>query len=354
MRAIVLVSLLLGLALPAHAGDGLLEISQTCAVSTGCFPGDAAGFPVTIVGGVGSSYILTSDLQVPNENTRAIQISAAGTSLDLGGFAIRGVTSCSGSPVTCSPAGSGNGVAVVPFTLSGVRVANGSIIGMGSHGISLGASAVVEGVRALSNGGTGIGGGDSMIARGNVSQLNGLSGVFGSRGSVLTENTVNDNGGPGLACGNGCVIASNTIGQNGSNGVICGDACNVAGNTASENGSTGIQAAADANIRKNTVKGNIGTGIVCTFGCSVSGNTLEGNGSGVAPFGFGIQIDSGSHVFGNTIRNHPQLGVSGLNPEFGYRGNVLTGNNGGNANQQVGSFGTDLGGNLCGSPVACP
>ena len=33
---------------PVRAGDGVLEISQTCAIETGCFTGDTPGFPVTI------------------------------------------------------------------------------------------------------------------------------------------------------------------------------------------------------------------------------------------------------------------------------------------------------------------
>ena len=43
-----LVLLFLVLATPALASDGVLEINQTCAVQTGCFTGDTAGFPVTI------------------------------------------------------------------------------------------------------------------------------------------------------------------------------------------------------------------------------------------------------------------------------------------------------------------
>ena len=40
--------LLVALAGPAFAVDGVAEINQTCAVNTGCFAGDFAGFPVTI------------------------------------------------------------------------------------------------------------------------------------------------------------------------------------------------------------------------------------------------------------------------------------------------------------------
>jgi hypothetical protein len=48
MRRLMLILLLLLFATPALAVDGVLEINQTCAVQTGCFAGDTAGFPVTI------------------------------------------------------------------------------------------------------------------------------------------------------------------------------------------------------------------------------------------------------------------------------------------------------------------
>ena len=53
--ALVLLS-----ASPALAVDGVLEINQVCADKTGCFSGDAAGFPVTI--GTAGSYRLTGNL----------------------------------------------------------------------------------------------------------------------------------------------------------------------------------------------------------------------------------------------------------------------------------------------------
>src|SRR5690606_10202060 len=70
-----------GLAAPAPAADGVIEINQTCAKQTGCFDNDTANFPVTIDGKAGKSYRLTSDLVVPDENTTAIRISADDVSI---------------------------------------------------------------------------------------------------------------------------------------------------------------------------------------------------------------------------------------------------------------------------------
>ena len=47
---------------PSFASDGVVEINQTCAITTGCFAGDASGFPVTIqatpTGPAGGSYLI--------------------------------------------------------------------------------------------------------------------------------------------------------------------------------------------------------------------------------------------------------------------------------------------------------
>jgi hypothetical protein len=76
MRHWMLLLLVLIFATPALAVDGVLEINQACAVQTGCFAGDTAGFPVTIDGGVGKSYRLTANLVVPDVETTAIEVRA--------------------------------------------------------------------------------------------------------------------------------------------------------------------------------------------------------------------------------------------------------------------------------------
>jgi hypothetical protein len=70
MRACLLLLLLLVVASRAVAIDGVLEINQTCAVNTGCFAGDAPGFPVTI--SATGSYELTSNLTATANNTDGI------------------------------------------------------------------------------------------------------------------------------------------------------------------------------------------------------------------------------------------------------------------------------------------
>ena len=81
LRAIpVSLVVLLSSVTSLHAGEGVLEINQACAVNpvTGCFSGDAPGFPVTIDGSAGRSYLLTGDLVIPDPDTSGISISASG------------------------------------------------------------------------------------------------------------------------------------------------------------------------------------------------------------------------------------------------------------------------------------
>ena len=70
------------------AGEGALEINQTCALYKGCFAGDEAGFPVTIT--EPGSYILTSSLEV-TRNADGIFIDGDTATLDLNGFGLKPV-----------------------------------------------------------------------------------------------------------------------------------------------------------------------------------------------------------------------------------------------------------------------
>ena len=89
----------------SFASDGVLEINQAC-VATGCFAGDAAGFPVRVT--QAGSYIFTSDLDVRGEanpeDVNAVEVQTSdpeGVVIDLNGFRIIGPTNCPGTPQTC-------------------------------------------------------------------------------------------------------------------------------------------------------------------------------------------------------------------------------------------------------------
>lgn len=298
IRPLALLSMLL--APPAFADGGVLEINQACAVLTGCFPGDAAGFPVTINGNAGRSYRLTGDLIVPNANTNGIQISSDDVGIDLNNFSIRGPAVCSGTPLTCTPAGTGSGISASLQT--GISVRDGAIRGMGSFGVSLGEQAQVSGVRARSNG---------------------ASGIDVSVGSTVTESAAYQNGAAGISSRNGSVISGNTAYMNRSSGIFATNGVTVSGNSAYLNGSDGINVAA---------------------GSTVSGNTTYDN------EGDGIQSSSGAIVAGNSTRFNTGFGLN-LGTQSGYRENAISSNTAGTV---TGTSFVNLGNNVCNGSTACP
>jgi hypothetical protein len=208
------------LVLVAHPGlavDGVVEINQSCATNGGCFSGDTTGFPVSIDGSAGRSYRLTSDLVVGDENTDAIGIAAPSISIDLNGFEIVRAA-CANDQANCSAvSGSGSGIEVDSSTRRGCSVYGGSITAMGQFGVLLGEQGQIRNVRA---------------------RWNGLTGIGADAGSLIEGNTAYGNGGAGIACGDDCLIRHNTSRGNGGAGIIPGVGSGYVGNVVSDNSST--------------------------------------------------------------------------------------------------------------------
>ncbi|HRG15904.1 MAG TPA: hypothetical protein PLB00_07900 [Pseudomonadota bacterium] len=120
------------LAGPAIA-EGEFEIDQAC-VATGCFPGDAPGFPITLVND--GAYRLTSDIAVSGGlAVNGIEITARRVDLDLGGFSVQGGGECILNPdLQCSGAAAGRGI-VQSSAGTLLRIHDGAVVGMGSGGI---------------------------------------------------------------------------------------------------------------------------------------------------------------------------------------------------------------------------
>jgi len=172
-RIASMVALVTGLPLLAIAGNGQIEINQTCAIQTGCSTGDAPGFPVDIT--EPGSYVLTSDLNhnpATHGTTAIVRLLADDVSLDLNGFTIRSTSTCqSGS---CD-IGSVHGIDSSIADRASIR--NGRIVGVdgvcirvaseaniedvivshcGSLGISVGGNSIVQDCRVTSTGRTGL------------------------------------------------------------------------------------------------------------------------------------------------------------------------------------------------------
>jgi hypothetical protein len=198
------------LATHSLASDGVLEINETCAYLTGCFPGDAPLLPVTIT--AEGKYRLTSNLPVGGANVTAIEVAhGPAVDIDLNGFVIQGIASCLGIPATsCGPAGSGVGVSGG----NDVSVHDGTIRGMGNDGIRLSWSAHVENVNVVFSVGAGIRVGQGSLVRGSMVASNGGRGISADLEARILDNLVSGNGLAGIHALSG-VVTNNSSARNG-------------------------------------------------------------------------------------------------------------------------------------------
>ena len=278
----------------ASGAPGQLEINATCAVQTGCFPGDAPGYPVTISSS--GAYRLTSSLlqtEIPGFSTpqTAIQISADGVDLDLGGFRI----ACSSAILgTCS--GGGHGVLV---SGKAARIRNGSIDGMPGSGIyATSPGAVIEDMRVANSG---------------------LSGISTSTSARITRCTALSNGNSGISASGRSSITASVSEGNATRGIST-IASLVSGNVVTANLGDGIRAF-NSSIRDNQVSFNDGIGIDASIGSNLTGNVVIGNDD------VGADLGSSSVYRDNQFRNNGLGTVTG---------------------------GINAGGNACDDSLVCP
>ena len=256
---------LLALATPAMATDGVLEINHTCATSTGCFSGDTAGYPVRIDGSAGHSYTLTSDLAVTDVNTEVITVIASDVSIDLNGFEILGPVTCTGAGPTLSCSGFGGGSGIDASQGRSVSVRNGSVKGAGQYGVRVGRHGEVRNLRI---------------------RWSGIDGIVAGHGSIVSDNVSIQNAVNGIETGGGAVVSGNASRENGNDGIrVGGHGCLVRGNTSSLNGDDGVDSYGEALIHDNSLTENADYGLDADTPISgrvngFRGNFLEGNMTG--------------------------------------------------------------------------
>lgn len=330
MRNLLVFLLLVALFPPASAfaAEGVLEINQTCAVETGCFPGDAAGYPVEITSS--GSYRLTSDLTGIAANIDGILLSSARITIDLNGFSLVGFAlgSGTGNGIT----GSGTNGSVAGFA----TIENGAIRGFRALGIALaGATGVrLDRVTLDFNAGGGVHLGDEAQ-------------VVGSRFS--------DNGGvdvlrAGVRAGDSALIRDNVVNGSGGSGIVVGLASTASDNTASANGSVGILAGSGSTVSNNATSGNGADGINGDDGVTIIANASFDNGDATIPaFDDGIQCGAGCLVRENTTRDNTGQGINFISSGSAYSDNVISGNTAGTV-----LGGTNAGGNVCNGSLTCP
>ena len=280
---LLLVGASLALASPADAVDGVIEINHEKALMGGVTPTDGAGYPVLIDVSGSGSYRLTSNLIVPDENTNGIEVNgyADTVTIDLNGFAILGSTSCTGTPLVCSPTGSGDGIRASSF-IGGVVVANGTIRGMGRDGISVsGKGARIEAVRAISNGARGIAAGSAYVVSSSSAGYNGSWGISGYAG-VVSNSAAYDNGSNGIHVSNS-TVQGNVTTSNGGSG-LWGGQNSAQANVAVSNGGDGIYCT-NCTVIKDRMSVNTGFGLTGSWATGYGGNTIVNNVAGTVSGG---------------------------------------------------------------------
>ena len=241
------------------------------------------------------SYVLASDITgVGTVDT--IIIAASDVTLDLNGFAIRGVT------------GSASGIELA-LNVENVAVRNGTITGH-SAGIdaSLSRNCRFEDLRLAENG-SGLFSGLNATVTGCTAYLNQFQGISVGLGSTVENCTAQENGQFGFQCTVGpSSFRGCTATRNGSNGfsAITIEGASYADCVAYQNGLNGFETGAGATVENCTATENDGEGFSLSLESVVRGCTAKANGIDTADDGF--DLGTGSVVSDSTAANNAGSG----------------------------------------------
>lgn len=231
------------LPLSAQAVDGVHEINHTCAVDTGCFLGDAAGYPVTITRS--GSYRLTGNLSrefaVGDVNDNRIEITANQVHLDLNGFGIVCAEVLFPGEDFCSGVADG-----IHSDSEAVTIENGTVKGWGGDGISLSENSVVRNVIVRLNQRWGIIAGRSTIVEGVSAFENRFDGINVGVESQVHRSTARENGQDGIDLSHGALLNESTSYDNGSDGIEASPGARISRCTTRSNTEFGLNLATDA------------------------------------------------------------------------------------------------------------
>jgi len=257
----------------AFAVDGVIEISQACALNTGCVTGDAPGYPVTL--NAPGSYRLTSNLSQSyiggiSTTVNAIQITSSDVHLDLGGFSI----SCT-APLGGSCGGSASGIVYAGLGLEGAVIEHGAIVGMPGSGIALELVGDVrlDDLRLGGNGADGASLGNGAMVSNVTASENGGNGIEVGAIARVADCISRDNGGDGIQSLSGTIISGCTVTQNTGDGIETSTASLVEGCSSFGNTGWGLKLALSSGYRGNVIYGN-GMGTVIS-GIQLGGNACE-------------------------------------------------------------------------------
>jgi hypothetical protein len=296
-------------AFSTFAADGQFKLAQTSSTT----------FPIIL--NSTASYVLTSNLMVPDPNVNAITISADNVTLDLNGHALIGP-------------GSGTGTGIYAIDKKNITVRNGTIRGFGYEGIYIHGSTAnnrVKDISAYDNGRNGI---EVLYATitNCTSSSNGALGIKATY-STITGCMAYDNSGLEGIWGkystiNSCTAISNEHnGIGGYNSTVTN--CTAYNNLCSSSNQSGIYAI-NSSVTNSTSYDNGKTGFDLTYATLIN-CTANSNGSD------GIYAWGKCHIVGNNCRDNEGYGINLVNSYSYVIKNSASNNTSGNFN----SVGTD-------------
>lgn len=294
-----------GLALPAGAVDGVIEINQASALAGGVTACDTPGFPVSLC--ASGAYRLTSNLQYPSTTASAIVATVSDVSIDLNGMTISGTNTC-----TTSPSG---------WVISCTQ--------------SSGPAAIQTSVRAV-------------VSNGRVKGAAGI-GILTLDGSALRNLQVTDCGWQGIQAGGRSSLVDVAVIGNAGYGIDAAREVRISGAVATNNGAYGIVVSDGSSVSGAVASQNGLDGIVLFIGSQLKDFSAFMNGHGGVVAHDGSVVDSGS-IRDNGEANFESCGLQGFGGA-GHRGVVITSVAGGNTSSACGMV--NLGGNSC-QGVPCP
>ena len=226
------IALVVALAAPALAVDGVIQINQARALAGGIAPGDTAGFPITI--DKSASYRLTSNLQVPAD-TLGFFILASNVTIDLNGFTVE-----SGGGTNINARG-----LFIQTSHDNLEIRNGTFRGLPGSGLVAGntggdGTRVID-VRAIANGSVGIflDGLGGHLVRGCTAADNGNTGISVSEGSMIIDSVARNNGDRGFLINQGSLLVNSVARNNTDHGLFSTSAGGYRGNVFNGNGGVG-------------------------------------------------------------------------------------------------------------------
>jgi hypothetical protein len=290
-------------------------------------PGDAtAEFVISQPG----SYCVPNNI-VGVSGKSGIRIDSDSVTLDLGGFAMLGVSgSLSGILINThvhivvrNGSVSGWGIDGVDGSTAGLaRIDDLRADANAGAGISINSGSQVNNCVAAENGGVGMGGSNDVLVTGCVSSLNASHGFQFGGGSILKSCLAYNNGGAGITTSSVSaltVIDCNAHFNTGF-GIAGPKRTFVTNSTGQENRGGGISVGASSTVSNCNASGNTGVGIIASVGSAVTGCTASTNTSD------GIVVDNLSTVQGNTCQGNGAGAGDGAGVHATGRANRLDGN----------------------------